>query len=783
MILNYLKISIRNLSRFKTFSIINVSGLSIGLACTILILLWVRDEMSFDKFHENMDNIYHVYLRVYDESKNINTQSSTSFQIASSIKDKIPEIKETIRMGALGEIVVRHENEMFNETNGMAADPSIFEIFTFPVVEGSVSDALQQPKDIIITQSFSKKYFNDMNPIGKEIIINSQYNFMVQAVIEDIPNNSHRNFEFLVPFKFLENVGHNLAYDGNLFSACRYHTYLLVNDHADFKNLNASIKENFNFNQEKVSGEYFIIPLAETYRYNLFGGDIILYVLISVATLILIIACFNYSNLSLAMSSIRNKEVGIRKVFGASRKQLISQHFGETVVYVIIAINFAILTVNFTLSEFNLLTGKNLEIQLINFDFLFLIFLILILTTLVAGGYPAIFLSKFNPGKILQGKNFNSGSKTSLRKTLIISQFTIAILFLFSAIIIDKQFYYMNHSDLGFDNEGIIYIALNKNIKSKAEEIKNELSGINGVEKISATSHLPILIAGGYYQVWGKPGREESYLISTKVDYNFLELLNIDMFKGRFFDEKYTGDKQNVVVNKKAIVELGLTNPIGEKFYYRGDYFNIVGVMEDFHHVPMVMNISPLVFFLEEKEADYILIKIDPLVATETSRLLTQIKQKWATINPDYPLIYNFLNEFKFPQEQTAEAARTLVRYFTFIAILLSCFGLFGLSTFSMLQKTKEIGIRKVMGASNITLIRNLFMEYIKMLLIANIIALPAGYFLSNLFLDAFAYKIELSFWIFILVSLSILFIALATISFQAIKTSIKNPVQTLKYE
>jgi len=783
MILNYLKIAVRNLSRFKIYSFINISGLAIGIACTILILLWVKDELSYDKFHENIDNVYHVYLRIFDESKNINEQSSTSFQIASAIEEKLPEVIMTTRMGFLGEVVLRHEDKIFSETQGMAADETLFDILSFPIIKGSVSEILKEPGNIVLTESFARKYFEEKDPLNQELVINGKYNFIVRAIIADIPDNSHQKFDFLVPFNFLEDLGNNLEFDGNLFSYCRYHTYLLCEDDLDMEELNNSVRSNFNFSSDNISGETFLVPLSQTYRYNLFGGDIIIYVLISIAGLILIIACFNYSNLSIALSSIRYKEVGIRKVFGANKKQLIMQFLGETIVYVLIAINFSLLLINFLLPHFNVLTGKKLGIELIDISFMLVILLILIITTLLAGSYPALYLSKFNPGKILQGRGVNAKGKSPIRKTLVISQFTIAILFFLSTVIIDQQFYYMDHSDLGFNKNNILYISLNKNIRSKAIEIKNELQRISKIGHISTTSHLPILIVGGYYQEWGRAGRENSYLVSTGVDYEYLKTLNIEMSEGRFYDPAYVGDQHNIVVNETAINELGLESPIGENFLYQGNNYEIIGVMKDFHHVPLVMNISPVAFFLTPNEADYLLLEINAFNESEQSALLSQIKIKWKEINPDYPLIYNFLEDYTFPQEKTATVAQKLVRYFTFIAVILSCFGLFGLSTFSILQKTKEIGIRKVMGATKISIVKQLFVEYLKMLFIANLIALPIGYFLMNKFLDAFAYKINISAWIFVMVSISILIMALFTVGYQALKSAGRNPVETLKYE
>jgi putative ABC transport system permease protein len=786
MLKNYLIVASRIIFRSKIFSLINIMGLAVGMACSILIFLWIKDELNYDNFHEKAKNIHHVYLRVYDKTRASIPQPTTSHELANPLKNKFTEILNTARMGNLGEMVVKYENKLFIEPEGMAVDPSSFEIFTFPFVKGNPNSALESPYSIVLTEAMANKYFGNTDPVGKSIRLNNKWDFTITGIVDNVPSNSYIKFDFLVPFNFLRELGHNITEYGNLFNNCAYYTYVLLQKNVNYKEVSDSITSRFNFTSDEISGDIFLVPLIKTHRFGTFGGDLILYVFSVLGVLILLIACFNFVNLSTARSVIRSKEVAVRKIFGAKKRQLRFQFLGETLIYVFIALSFAIILVNLILPSINLVIGKELVLNYLNTEIVLIFIGIIFFSAIFAGVYPAIVLSSFNPLKILTGLMVSGTGKSDLRKILVTTQFAFAILFLVCILLISKQFNYMDKTDLGFKKEHVIYIRLDQSIQSKSEIIETELNKLPGIKHLTTSSHLPMLVSGGYYQVWGSPNDETSYICETRIGYDYVKTLNLEMANGRFFSRDFPSDLgQNVVVNETAIRQKVMESPIGEQLFYQGDYYTIIGVMKDFHHVPLIMDITPLIFRLQTQGNDYLLIKLNSNKRNPEliSYTLNQIEKIWEKVIPEFPFQYEFLENFRFEQEKIMVAAKRLIEYFTFLAIFISCLGLLGLSTYMAEQRTKEIGIRKSLGASVSAVIYLFSRGYIKLLLIANLISLPIAYFIMRKFLQVFAYKINLNLVIFAFIGFLVCVLAILTIGYQAYRSAIQNPAETLRYE
>jgi len=784
MLRNYILTALRIIIRNKVFSSINIFGLALGMASTIIILVWVQDEMSYDRFHEKSDRIYHVYLRVHDMRSSFNFQPTTSHELGLPMFEEIPEIIDYTRMGPLGELGIRYQDRLFLESGGWAADPNIFDMFSYQFIHGTPGTALTDLYSAVLTETFANKYFGDQDPVGKVLRINNILDVSITAVIHDLPDNTHRKFDFLIPFELQSALGIPLDKTGEYFANCSFHNYVLLQESADAELVNEKVIGQFNFEDGNISGEAFLVPLPQTNRYSLAGGDLLVYVLTVIALLILLIACINFMNLSTARATTRIREVGIRKVAGAERKHLNRQFIGETLIYSLIALNFAIIFVKLFMPVLNNITQKEMSLNYFKPEWMFLLILIWLFTGIVAGSYPALFLSKKKPVLIFQHHGQSGKKRAPLRKTLVIIQFAFTSLFLISVLIINRQFYYMDHTDLGYNKTDLVYIRLRDETREQSVVLRDDLSLIPGVERMTNTSHLPVLIAGGYYQEWGRPDDEIKYLCQTNVDYEYMQTLELSMAEGRFYSRDFPSDSiAAVVVNEMAINQMDLDDPLGKTFFYQGEYYNIIGVMKDFHHVPLVMNISPIIFKLRPEGNDYMLLRISPGATRDRSGIMDQIRTAWEKDFPENPLEYNFLEDYEFPLEQIVVTAERLVYIFTLLAVIISCLGLFGLSTFMAERRVKEIGIRKVFGSTINSLVSLLSWEYLRTIVLATAIGLLIALPLMKKMLEVFAYRIELKIWMFASVALIICLLAMLTVGFQALRTANKNPAESLRYE
>jgi len=576
MFKNYIVIALRNLLRNKAYSVINLVGLAIGMACTLLILLWVQDELSYERHHANADHIYQAYLKG-TSGEDINFQSTTSPAIAGILTEEYPEILSAARLGSPGELVMQYGDKTLLETEGMAADPSVFDIFSYPLLQGQTETPLADPYAIVLTEDFAHKYFGDANPIDQIIKINGEFDFRVTAVMQNLPASAYRKFDFVLPFSFLEQLGHDIY--GRMFYPCRYLTYVLVDENTDYEELNQKVSTRLLSEGKEIKFEIALVPLTETYLLDT-GGPQRIYSFAFIALIILVLAGINFMNLATARSMRRSREIGIRKVAGALRVQIIRQFLGESLLLTFIASLFALFLTEIFLIFFNDYTAKHLAIRYTDPSFLAAFFGIVVTTGLLSGIYPAVFLSTFRPIQVLKNSLSSGSGKTRLRKSLVVLQFALSIFFIICTIIISQQTRYFRNFDLGMNIDNTLYVRLEGDILQKTAIVKNELRKHPDIAAVCTASRLPNAIRSGSYFQWGLNDDHPRRICYTHVDYDYLETFGLTMAAGRFYDKGHPTDRDNaLIVNEAAIAKVALESPVNQLFYYGDEYANLIGVV------------------------------------------------------------------------------------------------------------------------------------------------------------------------------------------------------------
>ncbi len=780
MFKNYLKITLRNIKSNKSFSFINIAGLAVGMACCLLILIWINHEMSFDRFHEHSDSIYRL---AFTSTRSAQQGWGTPYPLGPVIKDNIPAVEEVVRLSRLNRRLVAYDEKRFFESSIISADPSILKIFSFSFNKGDPESALISPSSMVVTQTVAARYFGSEDPLGKNLMINNRFPFTVTGVIADIPDNSSLRFDFLIPLEFLQSIGAPMHW-----GAFGYDTYLLLKPDVDIQDVHNKIEK-----LEKPLPHKFVLHPFNTMR--LFGinetGVIRSVSLFSfLAFLVLLIACVNYINLTTARSANRAKEIGLRKVVGAHRKDIIRQFFGESIVFAFIALCFAFVLALLFLPMISRVAGSRLSINLAQHQFILIeIVGILLLTVIFSGCYPALFLSSFHPVKVFKGILYSGRKNSILRKGLVVGQFIVSIVLIIGTLLINEQLRYVSHRNSGFKKENLIYMPMRGegNLWQKYEIFKQELEQQHDIISVTASTCLPV---GGMIEEWGQldwkdRDPEERFGMShMAVDADFLETFQIELIEGRFFSDDLLSDNQNFVLNEAAVKATKLQSPVGERFRLLERTGQIVGVVKDFHFDSLHTEIGPLV--LQMMPYSYWAYQHLVFVRIKSSgvrKTLASIERLWDKHVPEYPFEFHFIDssmETLYGSEQRLSA---MLRYFTFVSLFISCLGLFGLVSFSVERRTKEIGIRKVLGASVGSVINLASKEYIGLVAISNVIAWPVAYYFMHKWLQNFAYRINFNIWIFILSGLAALTIALVTVSFQCIKAATANPVDSLRYE
>ncbi|MEA3480121.1 MAG: ABC transporter permease [Bacteroidota bacterium] len=790
MFKNHLLVAIRNLWRNKGFSIINIFGLSIGLAATILLFLYIFHELSFDRFHSQKNRIYRVHY--ISESEGVFTSSSImTAGIGPSIIEELPEVQTMMRFSNPTNGFFTYKDKNYHIRDISYVDSSFFTLFDFTLLEGNAELALDEPFTVVLCESTVQKIFGDEDPIGKVISLNNEEPLNVTGVFPDFPSNSHLQFQALVSFTSLYQK-QNMYLDWN--GGHNYYTYVLLNKGADPDQLKARFPAflekhiNYLYREVGVVMHMDICKLTDVHLYadvdydiNTKGSTTNIIIFTTVALFILLIACINYMNLATARALRRAREVGIRKVVGARRSLIIRQFIGESVLISLIALLLALLLIRIFQADFNMLIGKTLALytQSNLWIIAFLIGLSIIIGVL-AGSYPAFYVSRFRPVLILKGSFASAKGKPIVRNILVIIQFFISASLIICTLIIYGQLAYIKDKDLGYNAENVMILEFpSKQSKLNLSVLRSELSKIAGVEKVAAASDIPGwgFTSNGYMP----EGYSQSLMFHALfADEYYLNLLDIPVLEGRMFDEEMASDKEAYLINETLAHTLGWEDPIGKTINRNGPH-KVIGVVQDFHFAPLHQEIEPLIITLKNPGYYYnMLIKYNPGALESISR---EVEKTWFEFHPDEPFNSFFLNvHIANVYQDEAHFARVFLN-FSILAIFIACMGLLGLAALSTEQRRKEIGIRKVLGASFGRILFQLSYDFTRWVLLANILAIPAAWFFMDRWLQGFAYSRPIGAEAFIISLLGSLLLAWITIAFLVAKVSRTNAADVLKYE
>ena len=793
---NYMKVALRNFRRHKMYASLNIIGLAVGLACCILVVLYIDFELSFDRFFEKGDRIYRPVTEDF---------AGSPYLMGERLQEEIPEIEGVVRFRSVSAFEVpafSHKDKIFRERGFYTVDPAVFEIFDFPFIYGHPENALFSPDSVVLTESTADKYFGHIDPTGKTLLYEDKVELTVTGVIKDIPNNSHFSFDILAAPSAIRNLsGRDDRFN---WSSGNYRTYLLLNKEAIpgivEKKMNAVLlkTENTDYFEDHT---YFLQPLKKIHLHSHLRGEFeenghigYIYLYSTIGFIILIMACINFINLATAHSLNRSKEVGIRKVLGADRRQVIKQFLGESVLFAWLALPLALVLLRSFLPVFNSLTGSH--VSQIGLNNLFLIVIIFTLTTVVgflSGAYPAFFSSAFDPSRAFKSKEANAAKKMTLRNVLILVQFTVSAVFLCCTLIVFGQMNFIKKMDFGFETNRIINIPISKNVSEKALLIKEEFLKHPEVERVTISNFLPshtqTIHQGGEW-----PGQTEGDIDMFRyiyVDYDFIDTFSIQLLKGRNFSKQIQSDLGGAyIMNEAAVQAIGWTEPIGKTFKIHGavDYFgSVVGVVKDFHFRTLHHTIDPMVLYIPPDHPTWLFFSSTNFSVKTTGNslpgVIRYLEENFKKYTPLQPFEFYFFDE-DFDRAYRAEQKRgQLFRFFAVLSILIACLGLYGLAAFSTQRRIKEIGIRKVLGASVFQIVFLLTRESTKWILIANLLAWPIAYSIMRTWLQAFAYRINIHIGFFLMATLLTLLIAWITSSYLSIRASLADPVDSLRYE
>ncbi|MGH7595710.1 MAG: ABC transporter permease [bacterium] len=781
MFKNYLKITWRNLVRQKANSFINITGLAIGMTCSMLILLWVQHELSYDAFHANANDIYRVVENQYYAGGQVFPVAVTPSPLAPALKAQFPEIVKSTRF-SFNSMPIKRGDKIFTE--GIAfADPDIFEIFTIPFVKGNAATALSEPHSIVLTEEAAEKYFGTDEPVGQVLRINHRDDFLVTGVIKNIPENSHLKYDLLASFIYLQELGNSMeSWDANW---C--YTYVLLQKDAPPREVDKKIIDFIQKNNKDSVTEIYLQSLTKIHLYSsgkytadIGGHGDIQYVRIFslIAIFVLLIACINFMNLATARSEKRAKEVGLRKVVGAQRHQLINQFFSEAIILSLLAFIAALVLTETLLPIFNDLAGKTLSLSRLETNLFFGFFAIALLCGIISGSYPAFYLSSFHPIATLKNNRSSQAGGSLFRKILVVFQFALSVIMIIGTLVVSRQMDYIRNKNPGLEKENIGYVWMAGEFRKKSEVAKQELLKNPNITGITRTNQLPTYV-GNSSSDWGWEGKDpadEVLMHMLSVDDDYAKTFKMEMAEGRFFSREYSTDSLAVVVNETAVKVMGMAAPIGKRL----SDFTIIGVVKDFHFKPIRTKIEPLVMLRFPSQYYAMAMRTRPENLTTTIEFVEKTYKKF---NADTPFYFNFLDQDYDNLYRAEQRVGKLSGYFSIIAILIASLGLYGLASYMVEQRTKEIGIRKVLGASVPALFLLLSKNFLMLAGIANLIAWPVAYFVMSGWLQNYAYRISLNIAIFFAAAILAMIIVLVTVSYQALKAALANPVEALRYE
>jgi len=790
MIRNFFLATIRNISRNKGFTFINVAGLAIGLAASLMITLWVQEELSYDRFHKNAGNIYRVEEDQFysGERYHVNVTPHPSGPVW---KEKIPEITDQTRINRLQRILFRRGDNVFFESSVVAADSGLFRIFTLPFESGDPETALSAPHSIVLSEELAGKYFGDDNPVGQTITLENRFQFTVTGVMKDIPGNSIFTFKGVIPYSFLREIGAS----NDIWGSNSILTFVQLEKGSDTKEVNKKLTDVVLEYLPQTTTKYVLFPFQDIHLHSQFGygenrGPVIAILIFTlIAVFILLIACFNFINLATAKASSRSKEIGIRKVAGADRKSMIFQFMSESFMLVTASMIIALLLVGLLLNAFNNVSGKNFTLSdLFQLKFIISFIVAGLLSGFISGIYPALYLSSFKPVSVLKGETVSGKGNGRLRQILVVIQFSLSILIATAAIFMNQQLRFLQEKDLGFEKKDLICIPMPQDMKGKYYSFKDELVKETLISGVTASRVNPVMIgsnSGG--ASWPGKDPEKSVLIGVNgVDYDYLETMKMELVSGRDFSRDFPGDMArdttgNFLVNEEVGKIMNIGDPVGTSFRFMGLNGTIVGVLKNFHFKGADQPIEPMAFALGgTRFLDYILIRLTP---GKTEESIKSVEKIWHEIIPEFPIHYTFIEQDYENLFRSEMRLIALLKYFTVLALIIASLGLYGLSAYSTERRSNEIGIRKVMGADSSSVIITMAREFMVLVLISIFIALPLGWLVVENLLKQFAYRIEPGIIVFAIIGAGALIIALFTVSFQAFKAARINPVNALKAE
>jgi len=792
MLLNYLKIAWRNLFKHKGYTFINIMGLAVGIAVCVLIFQFVSHELSYDTFHKKSDRIYRVTMHL-DQFDLAVTPSIAS----PLLQKKFPGVETGVRLYASGRfspVVVKHGNNVFEERSFGYADSTFFNVFSFKLLRGNPKKALAHPNTIVISQSMAQKYFGDEDAVGKSLTINNKKQYEVTGVMQDMPDNSHFQMNFIASLVTLSSW--NQLVDNEIQGA-QFYTYIVLDKGKSPDKLEAKVNAFIHQSFPNVKGTSLMLqPLTDIHLHSHFKSEIqpqgsieYVWAASAIALLILIIACINYMNLATARSARRSQEVGIRKVLGSDRKRLIAQFYGESAFITFLAILLSMALIEAFNPWFNQLVGEQINVALTSPHILGILLLIGVAITILAGSYPALLLSSFRPAAVLKG-NLTKSRNSSLRKGLVIFQFAVSVVLIIGTLIINQQVDYVEQKDIGYHKDNVIVLNTYPEVENRFDTFKSLLQQHPGIQNATMVSETPTNIQGGYsIDVEGVKNSSRDVVAGLLAHYDFTETMGIHLVAGRLLTKadyqqanpKQGNGKYAFLINQAMAKYLGLSpkETIGRRTKVNGRPGTIVGVVKDFHFAPLHKKIGPLVIF-PEKGFHKLMVRFN---TDNPQKALQNTRATWQKLFPNYPFNYQFLDqEYDTLYAQSTRAEQTFSR-FAFLAIFIACLGLLGLSAYTVEQRTKEIGIRKVLGASSSQLVVFLSKDFTKLVLISIAIAIPVGWWMMSNWLQEFAYRIDISVWQFAIAGGVALVVAWLTVGWVSIRATLANPVESLRNE
>jgi putative ABC transport system permease protein len=803
MIKNYLKVAVRNIIKHKGFSTINTVGLAIGIACSVLILLFVTHELSYDKFNEKADRIYRLAVRASIGDTKIHQTYSSSMTFKRLLAD-FPEIETGVKFLNLGRTPIILGETTYYESRLFAVDSTFYDVFTIPLIQGDSRTVLAEPNTMVVSEDTAFKYFGTTDAVGKTLKADFPYglgsvDFKITGISENVPANSHFHYDLLVSSASFPTLINETEWTANNFI-----TYVVLKKNASAKALEEKLKE---FTRKYMGGdkfdawvakgnywEYFLQPVTKIHltsdlngEFEANGNETYVYIFSVISIIILLIACINFMNLSTAKSSLRAKEVGLRKVVGSGRGSLVVQFLSESTLMSFVALAIGIGIVILLLPLYENLIGRQLEIHFFdNFVVIPLLIALGLAVGVISGSYPAFFLSSFKPIAVLKDMTSRGKGVSWMRNILVVFQFTISIFLIIGTLVVNQQLKFFQKKKLGFDKEHVLVIKNPGALGNGTAPFKEALRKYSSIMNVSSSNTLP---GRSFSNIgFGAEGVDENFTLNLCVcDYDFLDTLKLELAGGRFFSRDFPSDSHAAVLNEKAVELLGWDDPIGKRinnWARERRNFTVIGVIKDYHYESLHQEIRPQVLFLAggyyKRGDSYITVRLNTENIPGT---IKDIESTWKKFAPNKPFEYSFLDEDYDRLYLNEKQTRKLFSIFSFLAIFIASLGLFGLASFIADRKTKEIGIRKILGASVPRIISILNRSFVKWVLISNLIAWPIAWFIMNKWLQNFAYRIDLSWWMFVAAALLSLLIALITVSFQTVKAAVRNPADSLRYE